>query len=82
MWVVIEKRRLKKIEREFESCYKKYVELNRNIVNEWFVFDFEGFLKYENIIYDDFGYDFYRIEESRVVESGESDIVKLKLIII
>jgi hypothetical protein len=74
----IEKRKQKKIERELESCYKKYAELNRSIANEWLALDFEGLLKYENIIYDDFGYDFYRIEESRIAESGESDTTKSK----
>ncbi|WP_256970504.1 hypothetical protein [Caldicellulosiruptor bescii] len=73
-----EKRKQKKIERELESCYKKYAELNRSIANEWLALDFEGLLKYENIIYDDFGYDFYRIEESRIAESGESDTTKSK----
>lgn len=73
-----EKRRIKKIERELENCYKKYAELNRNIANEWLALDFEGLLKYENIIYDNFEYDFYKMEESRVAESGESDTAKSK----
>uniref|UniRef100_A0A7C5Z483 Uncharacterized protein n=1 Tax=Caldicellulosiruptor owensensis TaxID=55205 RepID=A0A7C5Z483_9FIRM len=75
---IFEKIRIKKIERELESCYKKYAELNRNIANEWLALDFEGLLKYEDIIYNDFGYDFYKIDESRLAESGESDTAKSK----
>jgi len=73
-----EKRKQKKIERELESCYKKYAELNRTIANEWLALDFEGLVKYENIIYDDLYHDFYKLEEGRVAESGESAATKSK----
>lgn len=72
------KRKMRRIEKELESCYKKYADLNRTIANEWLALDFEGLVKYENIIYDDLYHDFYKLEEGRVAESGESAATKSK----
>ncbi|WAM34541.1 hypothetical protein [Caldicellulosiruptor morganii] len=73
-----QRRMLRKIERDLESCYKKYADLNRAIANEWLALDFEGLVKYENIIFEEFNYDFYKFEESRIAESGESAATKSK----
>lgn len=75
---LLKKESRKRLKENLKVVIKNNAELNRSIANEWLALDFEGLLKYENIIYDDFGYDFYRIEESRIAESGESDTTKSK----
>ncbi|WAM32284.1 hypothetical protein [Caldicellulosiruptor naganoensis] len=73
-----QRRRMRRIERDLKSCYKKYADLNRTIANEWLALDFEGLVKYENIIYEDLYHDFYKFEESRIAESEESAATKSK----
>lgn len=68
------KRKIRRMEKELEYCYKKYADLNRSIANEWLALDFEGLVKYENVIYDDI----YKFEEGRVAESGEGVRTKSK----